>query len=102
MGNDTEDPLTITGGTELFGFGTGSFDFKLVHGGVRDVSGLAWRLLDDTGFISWNKKVMTVCAFMHRCAVSNGLADVGIQDHVIEPKMSATDSWVDLFKLLPP
>lgn len=86
LGNETAETTTY-GACEIFGFGTGSFEFKLVHGGVRDPSGLAWRFHDDTEFVSVDKKLVAICEFMHRCAVQSGLADVGIQEHNIQPKL---------------
>ena len=86
IGNESEETATFQA-CEIFGFGTGSFEFKLVHGGVCDPSGLAWRFHSDIEYVCVDKKPVAICEFMHRCAVQHGLADVGVQEHNIQPKL---------------
>ena len=87
LGNESDASQTWQAG-ELFGFNTGVFDFKIVRGNnKRDSAGVAWRLSSDLDLISWNKRIMPVCDFLHTCAVSHGLAEVGIPEHTLSPKM---------------
>eukprot|EP00438_Fugacium_kawagutii_P028319 Skav205364 [mRNA] locus=scaffold3980:93982:112606:+ [translate_table: standard] len=86
IGNETDAAATYPA-CEMFGFGTGSFEFKLVHGGVCDPSGPAWRFHADIEYVCVDKKLVPICEFMHQCAVQHGLADVGIQEHNIQPKL---------------
>lgn len=89
IGNESDSAMSLKP-TELFGFNTGAFEFKIVRGSnKRDSSGIAWRITSDLDLISWDKKVMPVCEFLHICAVSHGLADVGIPEHTTSPKLHA-------------
>ncbi len=86
LGNQTENSMTYTA-AELFGFGVGSYEQKIVRGGVRDVSGLAWRLSSDLQLVCYNKKLMPLCGLLHLLATGQGLGDVGVEEHVLSPKL---------------
>ena len=88
VGNEVSDSLELTG-TELFGFNTGNFDQKVVDGGRRQPAGLAWRLKDDVDLVMFQKELMPVCKFLHRCATTMGLGDVTLADHEISPMLHA-------------
>ena len=86
IGNETDAEVTFNG-SELFGFNTGSFEYKIVRGGKRDISGVAWKVSSDMDLVVHEKHPMPICAFMHHCASTLGLGDVAIHEHTIEPKM---------------
>lgn len=86
LGNETSEVATFSS-MELFGFGTGSFETKICRGGKRDAIGIAWRIRSDIELISVNKKLFTVCGFLHDVATRQGLAEVTIEDHTLAPKL---------------
>eukprot|EP00438_Fugacium_kawagutii_P021571 Skav212155 [mRNA] locus=scaffold754:104394:116972:+ [translate_table: standard] len=86
LGNQEQEPATYTA-VELFGFNVGNYEQKIIRGGVRDVSGLAWRLKADTDLVAFEKNLMPLCGLMHRFATKLGLGDVGLDDHDMTPKM---------------
>lgn len=88
LGNQTDDSQTYTA-VELFGFGVGAYEQKIVRGGARDVSGLAWRITSDLQLVCYNKKLMPLCGLLHLLATGQGLADIGVEEHVLCPKLHA-------------
>ncbi|CAK9045232.1 unnamed protein product [Durusdinium trenchii] len=87
LGNDTDAAATWSG-VELFGFNTGTYEVKIVRGdNKRDVAGIAWKVMSDVELVVFEKKPMAVCAFMHVCATTHGLADVGVLEHNVSPKL---------------
>ena len=90
LGNETNEEVTFEG-IELFGFGTGAFEQKIVRGGVRDTGGIAWRVTKDTELVAANKELMSVADFMHQMATNRGLATIEIEDHILEPKLHSQD-----------
>lgn len=87
IGNCAEEPQVFSQ-SELFGFNTGSFEFKLVGGASKvDSTGLAWRLTGDMDLIAVEKKLVPLCRFLHTCATQHGLADMTLPEHDLTPKM---------------
>jgi hypothetical protein len=89
LGNPNADGECTYSG-ELFGFNTGSFEFKVVRQhNKRDVSGVAWRVVSDMDLIIVDKVATPLCRYLHSCAVNHGLGEVSILEHVVEPKLHA-------------
>lgn len=95
LGNESDESVTWSG-IEICGFGTGQFEPKIVRGGVRDVSGLAFRLRNDATLVSHNKTLMSVAHFMQHFAATSGLATIEIEDHVTEPMLQRPASCLQL------
>ena len=79
-------PAPPSCGSELFGFNTGNYEEKLVDGGKRHSSGIAWRLKSDLDLVAHEKKLMPLCQFLHESA-ANGIADVTVTDHDLSAKL---------------
>ncbi len=86
LGNETDETMDCTA-CELFGFGAGSFESRIVRGGKRDSLGLAWRLRSDIELIAVQKRLNTVCGYLHQLATRHGIGEVSIEDHVLKPKV---------------
>lgn len=94
LGNETESELVISG-IDLFGFNTGSFEFKIVRGSnTRDVSGIAWKLNSDIDMVLFEKKVIPICKVLHLAAVNHGIAEITINEHTLSPKIQRAVSWI--------
>lgn len=87
LGNLSEDTPLECSACELFGFGAGTFESRIVRGGKRDSVGLAWRLRSDIELISVQKKLNTLCGYLHELATRQGIGEVNIEDHVLKPKV---------------
>ncbi len=87
LGNET-DAEQVHSAIELFGFNTGSFEFKIVRGNnKRDVSGIAWKLNSDIDMVLYERKVIPICKVLHLAAVNHGLAEIAINEHTLSPKI---------------
>lgn len=60
---------------------------KLPGQGEQEPSTLPWRLASDTSLVSFEKNPMLLCNYVCKLAREQGIADVGLADHVISPKM---------------
>ena len=58
----------------------------------RDISGVAWRLVSDMDLIIVDKVAIPLCRYLHGCAVNQGLGEVSILEHMVEPKLHAAAS----------
>ena len=95
LGNQEQEAVTYSS-IELFGFSVGAYEQKIIRGGVRDVSGLAWRLKSDTELVAFEKKLIPLCNLLHFFATKHGLADIGLDDHDLVAKMHPAVSCPDL------
>lgn len=77
VGNEHSEKLTVCG-CELFGFNTGNYEERLVDGGKRHASGIAWRVVSDFDLVSYERKLTP---------------DVTVLDHELSPKLHAPASW---------
>ncbi|CAK9004718.1 FO synthase subunit 1, partial [Durusdinium trenchii] len=73
VGNEHSEKLTVCG-CELFGFNTGNYEERLVDGGKRHASGIAWRVVSDFDLVSYERKLTP---------------DVTVLDHELSPKLHA-------------
>lgn len=91
--------------SEIGGFNTGAFEFKIVSNGKLDASGVPWRLLSDfemvivaddatSGARAAGKSILPLCKYLHRLATLKGLAEVSVREHSLSPKMQAPLSLV--------
>lgn len=87
IGNETEEELVVPA-SELCGFNTGAFEFKIVRG-KTDRAGVAWRLESDMDLVVYEKKAIPLCQLLHKLACNNGLADVTLLEHLLEPRVHA-------------
>ena len=90
LGNETSDHMTIQS-QELFGFNTGSFDFRICERKL-DSAGIPWRLLSDFSMIAVvgpdrSKTLVPLCKHLHGLATQQGLGNVEIREHEITPKL---------------
>ena len=90
LGNPTDQEQVYTG--EIFGFNTGNFEYKICRQ-KRDVSGVAWRLVSDCDLVVVDKQAIALCKYLHQLATQNGLGDVSVLEHDLEPKLHAAASW---------
>ena len=87
LGNET-DGEAVFSGCELFGFHTGTFEYKIVRGtNKRDVNGIAWKVNSDLDLALHEKKPVRVCKFLHTAAVNHCIAEVAISEHSLSPKL---------------
>lgn len=100
LGNESTEAMTVHS-QELFGFNTGSFDFKICDQKL-DASGVPWRLLTDFSFMvitgagaERSKTLVPVCKYLHTLASRQGLADVDIREHELSPKLQPVVIWPD-------
>ena len=100
LGNETTEAMTVHS-QELFGFNTGSFDFKICDQKL-DASGVPWRLLTDFSFMvitgagaERSKTLVPVCKYLHTLASRQGLADVDVREHELSPKLQPVVAWPD-------
>ena len=95
LGNQEQEQATFTA-CELFGFSVGTYETKIVRGGVRDVSGLAWRIKSDTALVCYQRKLIPVCNLLHQFATRQGLADIGLDDHDLTTKLHSAVAWAGI------
>lgn len=81
------------------GFNTGSFETKIVTA-KRDSSGLPWRFVSDLDLVVVDKFIMPICKYFHRLATSQGLGDVVIHSHDVNPKMRPAESQIVVIRFL--
>ena len=86
LGNVLAQPLSLTG-LELFGFNTGSYEERIVSSGKRCPGGIPWRLCGDLDLVCYEKKLLPLCSLIHRAATQQGLADVQLREHLLEPML---------------
>ena len=93
LGNQGQEPATFTA-VELFGFSVGSYEQKIIRGGVRDISGLAFRIKSDIDLVSFQRRLMPLCSLFHELATKQGLGEISLDDHDMVPKMHpAVPCW---------
>lgn len=118
VGNPSDAEITLTAG-ELFGFGRGAFEQKVVSlvlglnlitsyefsffgfdwltaaasGDVgNEIHGLPFRFADDLTYVSYQREMFPLCQLLRKLAIDQGISAVEIADHVLKPRM-AEDSW---------
>lgn len=87
LGNELDEEMVVPS-SELCGFNTGSFEFKIVRGRT-DRAGVAWRLESDLDLIVFEKRPVPLCHLLHKFMSSNGLADIQVLEHLLEPRLHA-------------
>jgi len=88
LSRDETDGEAVFSGCELFGFHTGTFEYKIVRGtNKRDVNGIAWKVNSDLDLVLHEKKPVRVCKFLHTAAVNHCIAEVAISEHSLSPKL---------------
>ena len=103
MGNEQDEEMVVPC-SELCGFNTGSFDFKIVRGRTDRV-GVAWRLETDLDLVVFEKRPICLSQLLHKFASNNGLGDIQVLEHVLEPRLHAVPRfknysrclWSDIF-----
>ena len=91
LGNETEEKLTVHS-QKLWGFNTGTFEYKIVSSGKLGPSGVPWRLLSDFSLMAIStqdrsKTLVPVCKHLHSLATRQGVADVEIRERKLAPKL---------------
>eukprot|EP00434_Breviolum_minutum_P027937 symbB.v1.2.024718.t1/scaffold2362.1/size81346/1 len=82
--NSSDETMDVTAG-ELFGFGTGAYTTIVDCDEVLQ-NGIPWVLKKDLDLVVFNKEPTSLCGFMRKLAVEQGLADLEIEYHVSVPK----------------
>lgn len=60
----------------------------------QEIHGIPFRLANDFDILAWNKQMIHLCQFLRRLATDNGLSEVELCDHLIQPRMLEAGSWV--------
>ena len=98
IGNESSQALSLCG-LELFGFNTGCYEERIVGDTKRCSGGVPWRLLSDLDLVSSEKRLVPLCKLIHTSARVEGLADIQLREHVLEPMMhpavSVQNEFVD-------
>ncbi|CAL1145066.1 unnamed protein product [Cladocopium goreaui] len=86
LGNTSDSDSVVEPG-ELLGFGTGDPSAE------KDV--LPWRLSSDLSLVSSDRTWYPVCKFLRKLATEQGIGELEIEDHQLEPRYHAAVDGAD-------
>lgn len=94
LGNTSDSDSVVEPG-ELLGFGTGVFEEKVVSDPSAEKDVLPWRLSSDLSLVSSDRTLYPVCKFLRKLATEQGIGELEIEDHQLEPRYHAAVDGAD-------
>ncbi|CAK9050867.1 unnamed protein product [Durusdinium trenchii] len=94
IGNTTDNPMAVEAG-ELCGFGTGSFEKKVISDPKLEKNALPFRLQSDLTLVSYQKAAMPLCEMLRTLASEDGIAQIDLEDHELASRVHPAEDGAD-------